>query len=272
MSASRSNLARALLAAITVALASVLLVASARSAEAWRAPARDGVSARVAATAPTLRTMIVGRGNAILSPARTVVASAATVRVGARDCAVAAATPLAVLAAVRRDGGPGFALRDYGRCGASSASSAALFVYALGGERNSGQSGWEYKVDGVSGSAGAADPSGPQGDGHRLRSGQQVLWFWCNAHAAGCQRTLELSSSQGTVAAGGRVVVTVRGRENEGRAVPIAGAIVTLGSDFASTDSTGRAQLLAPGSPGRYALGATRRGLVPAFPGTVVVQ
>jgi len=216
--------------------------------------------------------MIVGRGDAILSPARTVVANAVTVRVGARNCAVASATPLAVLAAVRRAGGPGFALRDYGHCGAKPASSGQLFVYALGGERNSGQSGWEYKLDGVSGSTGAADPSGPQGDGRRVRSGQQVLWFWCTAHAGGCQRTLELSSSPGTVAAGGRVAVAVRGRDNEGRAAPVAGAIVTLGSDFASTDSAGRAVLIAPGSPGRYALAATRRGLVPAFPGTVVVR
>jgi hypothetical protein len=114
--------------------------------------------------------MIVGTGGAILSGSRTVTASATTVHLGGRSCAVAAATPLAVLEALRRAGGPGFALRDYGRCGSSPVNSGQLFVYSLGGERNRGQSGWEYKVDHASGSTGAADPSGARGDGRRLRS------------------------------------------------------------------------------------------------------
>jgi hypothetical protein len=193
------------------------------------------------------------------------------VRLGARSCSVAAGTPLAVLAAVRRGGGPAYALRDYGHCGASPANSGQLFVYSLGGERNRGQSGWEYKVNGVAGSTGAADTSGPRGDGRRLGSGAQVLWFWCTAHAGGCERSLEVAPARTTVATGGNVTVTVRGRDNEGRAVAVAGAIVTLGADFASTDSAGRATLIAPGPSGRYQLTATRRGLVPAFPGTIVV-
>jgi hypothetical protein len=216
--------------------------------------------------------MIVGPGGSILSRARTVTASATSVHLGRRTCAVAAGTPLAVLAAVRRARGPGFALRDYGRCGSSPANSGQLFVYSLGGESNRGQSGWEYKVDHVSGSTGAGDPSGPRGDGRRIRSGARVLWFWCNASAGGCQRTLDLAPAAVTVSRGGSLGVTVTGYDNEGRGAPVAGAIVTLGTDSASTDSSGRATLIAPSAPGSYALRASRTGLAPSFPETIVVR
>lgn len=101
---------------------------------------------------------------------------------------MAAGTPLAALIAVRHGGGPGFALRDYGRCGSSPVNSGQLFVYSLGGETNRGQNGWEYEVDGVVGSTGAGDPSGPQGNGRRLRAGDRVVWFWCEAYRGGCRR------------------------------------------------------------------------------------
>jgi hypothetical protein len=185
---------------------------------------------------------------------------------------VAAGTPLAVLAAVRRAGGPGFSLRDYGHCGASPADSAQLFVDSLAGEANSGQDGWEYKVDSVSGSTGAGDPSGPMGDGRRLSSGQRVLWFWCNATGGGCQRTLEVAPSALAVSPGASLTVTATGYENEGRGAPVGGAIVALGADSASTATNGRASLVAPSTPGRYAVSATRRGLVPSFPQTIVVR
>jgi hypothetical protein len=228
--------------------------------------------ARQTGGAPVVQSMVVGRGEIVLSPARALSASASSVRVAGRTCAVSRGTPLAVLTALTRAGGPRFALRDYGRCGRAPADSGQLFVYSLGGERNLGQSGWEYKVDGVAGSTGAADPSGPRGDGRRLRAGDQVLWFWCEAHAGGCQRTLEMSAASASVAPGAGLSVTVRGRDNEGRAVPVSGAIVRLGSNFASTDSGGHALVPAPSAPGRYPLEATRRGLVPSFPGTVVVR
>ncbi|HYM54819.1 MAG TPA: hypothetical protein VES97_05615, partial [Solirubrobacteraceae bacterium] len=160
----------------------------------------------------------------------------------------------------------------YGRCGSSPRNSGQLFVYSLGGEANSGQDGWEYKVDDLSGSTGAADPSGPLGDGRLLRSGERVLWFWCHAGGGGCQRTLELAPAASTVSRGGSLAVTVTGFDNEGRGAPVAGAIVRLGADFASTGRGGRATLLAPSTPGRYQVSASRRGLVPSFPGTIVVR
>lgn len=226
---------------------------------------------RTVAAAPLVQSMIVGAGGAILSPARTVAAASTSVRVAGRTCTVAAGTPMAVLAAVRRLGGPAFTLRDYGRCGRSPIDSGQLFVNSLGGQANRGQDGWEYKVGGVSGSTGAGDPSGPAGDGRRLRSGVAVLWFWCRAGAGGCQRTLEVDPSASTIGPGGSLSVRVLGRDNEGRAVPVAGAIVTLASDFASTGADGRATLVAPTSSGRFQLSASRRGLVPSFPQAVAV-
>ena len=143
---------------------------------------------------------------------------------------------------------------------------------SVGGESGSAQNGWEYKVNGVSGTAGAADPSGPAGDGRRLGSGAHVLWFWCQAVAGGCQRTLELFPSRTTVTPGANVQVRVYGYDNYGRAQAVAGAIVTLGTDFASSGTGGSASVIAPSAPGRYLMSVSRAGLVPSFPQTIVVR
>jgi hypothetical protein len=219
----------------------------------------------VAGSGPAVEAMIVGSGGSILTAARTVTASAANIRVGSRTCALAAGTPLAVLADLRGAGGPPFLVRDYGHCGASPRNSGELFVYSLDGEANRAQNGWEYKVDQLSGSTGAGSSSGASGNGSLLRSGERVLWFWCQAYGGGCQRTLEVSAPA-TVAPGGHLSVRVTGYENEGHASPVSGAIVTLGSDFATTSSSGQASLIVPSSPGRYRITAARRGMVPSFP------
>ena len=106
--------------------------------------------------------MVVGVAGNVMVPAEGVYASDVRLRVGDRVCTVAGGTPLAVLAAIRAAGGTGFALRDYGHCGSAVASSSQLFVVSVGGETNSGQSGWEYKVDHVSGSTGAKPRSADQ--------------------------------------------------------------------------------------------------------------
>lgn len=220
--------------------------------------------------APTVEAMVVGRGGALLAPERLLAAGPAAVSVDGRTCSVAGGTALAALLALRAQGGPGFSLRDYGHCGGSAANSAELFVASLGGEANRGQDGWEYKVGGAAGATGAADPSGPSGDGRAIRAGERVLWFWCEASAGGCQRTLEVSASV-PVTAGKTVTATVYGYDNEGRGVPVSGATVALGGRRAVTTSRGHASLVAPSRPGRYALTATRPGMVPAFPVTIVV-
>ncbi len=227
--------------------------------------AADGVAP------PTVEAMVIGRGGATLAGPRNVTASPTAVEVAGRRCAVAGATPLAALAALAARGGPVFSLRDYGRCGGAPRNSGQLFVSGLGGEINSGQNGWEYKVGGVAGSTGAADPSGVLGNGRLLRSGQRVLWFWCQSSAGGCQRTLEISAPA-SVAAGTDLQVRVTGLDNEGRGAPVAGAVVRLGTDFATTGSSGRASLIVPAAAGRYQLVASRSGLVPAFPETIVVR
>jgi hypothetical protein len=223
------------------------------------------------APAPLLETMVVGIGGRVFAPARVVSAASASVRVGHRSCEVAAATPLAVLAALAQSGGPRFLLRDYGDCGSAPASSSELFVYSIGGERNRGQDGWEYKVGNLGGSTGAADPSGPQGNGARLRSGEQVLWFWCVASESGCERTLAVNAPA-TSPPGPPLHVTVRAYDNEGRPAPAAGARVTLGSSSVTTGSDGEASIAAPATSGRYALAASASGDVPSFPRALLVQ
>jgi hypothetical protein len=215
--------------------------------------------------------MVVGAGNVVLSPSRSIGAAAATVRANGRSCGVAGGTPLAALADLRLAGGPAFAIRDYGHCTSSPRASGQLFVYSLDGETNHGQNGWEYKVNSRSGTTGAGDPSGAQGDGRLLAPGSQVLWFWCQAFGGGCQRNLALSAP-GSVGRGGSVRVRVTGYDNYGRGVAMAGARVTLGAAAAVTGGSGLATLRAPSRAGGYTLAASRPGSVPAFPQLLAVR
>ena len=121
------------------------------------------------------------------------------------------------------------------------------------------------------GTTGAADPSGPFGTGKRLRSGR-LLWFWCvQNRAGGCQRTLEARPERTTVAPGAPLRVTVRGYDDNGRGVAVAGALVRLGGAQALTGADGVAVVTAPGAPARCALTAEHAGMVRSFPERVVV-
>src|SRR6185312_4597248 len=106
------------------------------------------------------------------------------------------------------------------------------------GETNHGQNGWEYKVNNRSGTTGAGDTSGAQGDGRLLAPGAQVLWFWCQAFAGGCERNLGLSASS-SVARGGALRVRVTGYDNYGRGTAMSGARVRLGGASAVTGGSG---------------------------------
>jgi hypothetical protein len=215
--------------------------------------------------------MVVGRTATLLSDTR-VRAAQATVHVGRRRCTVGAATPLAALIAARRAGAPAARLRDFGHCSARAADAGQLFVSGLGRDRNHGRDGWEYKVGHRSGTTGAGDLSGAFGDGHRLRSGQRVLWFWCVLSAGdSCQRTLEVVPSARHVGAGASVAVTVTGYDDAGHGLPQAGATVTLAGTSAITDAQGQSTLTAPSRPGRFAVSAQRAGLVPSFPEVIDV-
>ena len=215
--------------------------------------------------------MVVGAGNLVLSPPRWIGAAAVSVRAGGRTCGVAAGTPLAALADLRLAGGPPLAIRDYGHCSSSPRASGQLFVYSVDGETNHGQNGWEYKVNNRSGTTGAADPSGAQGDGRLLAPRAQVLWFWCQAFGGGCQRNLALSAAS-AVSRGGTLRVRVTGYDNYGRGAAMAGARVTLAGSAATTGGSGVVTLRAPSRPGAFTLAASRPGSVPAFHQTVTVR
>ena len=217
------------------------------------------------AGAATVGLMVVGKDR-VLREAAPVTLKARSVRVGGRRCAVGRATPLSALAGTRLR----IRLQDYGSCGRSPRDAGALYVTQVGSERRGGPAGWVYKVGRRAGTTGAADPSGPFGNG-RLRRGARVLWFWCVQTAGeACQRTLEVSSAP-TVAPGALLRVAVRGYDDSGRGVPAAGATVRLGSATAVSDAGGVAQVTAPAS-GTARLTAEHEGMVRSWPRTVRVR
>ena len=220
-----------------------------------------GAADPAAAAAPRVEVMVAGKAK-VLAAARFVRASATTVTVGRRRCGVAAATPLAALAAVRRGRGPDFRLRDYGSCSRRSVDSAALFVTQVGADRNRRADGWVYKVGRRVPSIGAADPSG-----RRLRTGDRLTWFYCRAQSSGgCQRTLEVAPLSG---AGQALRVLVRGYDDNGRGVAVAGATVSAGVQTALTGADGTASF-PPAAAATRTVQAQRAGLVPSFPVKVV--
>ena len=233
-----------------------------RSATALALLAAAVLPGSAAAASPRVQVMVFGKARLLAAP-RFVRASAATVALGRRRCAVAAATPLAALAAVRRGRGPAFRLRDYGACSRRAADSAALFVTQIGPDRNRRADGWVYKVGRRVPSIGAADPSG-----RRLRAGDRLAWFYCRAQSnGGCQRTLEVTPRS---APGQPLRVVVRGYDDNGRGLPVAGATVTAGDRTAVTGADGTAGFQPLGAPAVEHVQAERAGMVTSFP--VVVR
>ncbi len=215
------------------------------------------LAAPQAAQAATVTTMVVGKERVLRAAKPVKLADTRRVKVGTRRCTVSGRTPLGVLATTSL----AFRLRDYGSCGGRPADAASLFVTRIAADRNRGQDGWVYKVGRKVSSAGAGDRSAG-----RLRAGDRLLWFYCRMNrAGGCQRTLEATPDRTAAALGETVRVTVRGYDDQGRGVAVPGAAVTLGRATATTDAAGVAQVTVP-SAGRLILGATRAGMVAAFP------
>jgi hypothetical protein len=205
--------------------------------------------------------MVVGKERVLRAPAD-VRLKVRSVKVAGRRCRVGAATPLSVLVATKLALG----LRDYGHCTRRPRDAAGLYVTRVKREREKGRGGWVYKVGRKTPSLGAADAS------RRLRDGQRITWFWCEQDATGgCQRTLEARPDRTSAAPGETLTVTVRGYDDQGRGVAVAGATVTLGSAIAISDAAGAAVLTVPAEPGELALEATADGLVRAFPVEVTV-
>jgi hypothetical protein len=220
---------------------------------------------------PSVSIMVVGAGNVILAQPEQISVAASAVSTSRGVCGIAAATPLAALVDLRRVGGPPFSIRDYGHCTSSPRNSGQLFVYSLDGETNHGQNGWEYKVDNRSGTTGAGDTSGPQGNGRLLANGATVLWFWCQSFGGGCQRTLEVRAPA-SVSRAAAMSVEVVGYDNDGHAKPMPGARVSIGGSSAVTGGSGRATLRAPTKSGVVGVRASRPGSVPSFPDVIQVR
>jgi len=225
------------------------------------------LAAPAVAEAGKVDVMVVGRAKVIV-PATPVTLKARFVGLEGRRCAIGRATPLSVLAGT----GARFRLVDYGACSRKPRDAGALYVSRIGPDRERGSDGWVYKVGRKVGTAGAADPAGPFGNGRKLRPGQPVLWFWCVKDARQqCQRTLETSSAA-TIAPGAPLAVTVRGYDEQGRGAPVAGATVRLGDATALTGADGVATVAAPAVAGPVALEAVKAGLVQSFPRTIEVR
>jgi hypothetical protein len=228
-------------------------------------------AAPASAATPRVDVMVVGKSAVLQAPA-TVSARATKVKVGRRSCTVAAGTPLGALAAVRRAGGPPYHVRDFGSCSRRAADAGGLFVDRIGSERNAGSDGWVYKVGRKAGTTSAADPSGPFGTGRRLRTGQQVLWYWCTLGAGErCPPTLSIALDASRVAPGAPVRATVTAYDDDGHGTLAAGATIALGGATATAGPDGSAALAAPGAPGSYDVTAAAPGNVAGFPATVEV-
>jgi hypothetical protein len=231
---------------------------SSRQAAAGLAAAALAVAAAPAgaATYPKIEQLVVYRDGIALQ--RSATAKRVTVKIGSRSCAVPAATALAAL--VRIDP-PNLRLRDYGSCSRKAADAAGLFVRRIGPNANKGFDGWVYKVGQRIATTGAADPSGPFGNG-RLKDGRRVTWFYCrlDQETRNCQRTLALKAA---ATGPGEVTVTVRSYDDRGKSVPAAGATVTAGDVTATAGDDGRAVLTLP--PGKHRVHATRTGEIRSF-------
>jgi hypothetical protein len=212
-----------------------------------------GVGSPAQAAPPKISQLVVFRDGSAQS--KTVSTRATKVTVAGRRCTVGDRTALAAL--VRSKPGK-LRLHDFGSCTRRASDGAGLFVRSIGGDANRGQNGWVYKVGRRAASAGAADPGGPFGRG-LLRAGQRVTWFYCRMLEGGCQRTLELRLTTQP----GTLIATVRGYDDQGDGVAVAGAAVSAGGLSAQTDASGLARLALPA--GSYRAVATKSGLVRSF-------
>ena len=89
--------------------------------------------------------------------------------------------------------------------------------------------------------------------------------------ANGCQRTLEARPERRTVAPGAPLRVSVRGYDDNGRGVAVAGALVRLGGAQALTGADGVAVRHGARRAGRLRATAEHAGMVRSFPERVVV-
>ena len=188
----------------------------------------------------------------------TVAARKTQVKVGGRTCTVPSETALAALVESKQ---PKLRLHDYGSCSDRAQDAGGLFVRGIGGDENKGTDGWVYKVGNRLATAGAADPSGPFGNG-RLKDGVRITWFYCHLNTAkhSCQQTLAIKASPQP---GHRLHVHVTRYDDRGNGRPAGGATVHVGSETMKTNAAGDADLVR--EPGRYVVYAEKAGAIRSF-------
>lgn len=214
------------------------------------------VAAPPAAAAPKVEQLVVQKGGTARQAK--VTADRTHVKVGNRTCVVPSATALAALAL---SDVPKVKLHDYGSCSDKARDAGGLFVRSIDGDANKGTDGWVYKVGHRLATAGAADPSGPFGNG-RLEKNARVTWFYCHLNTAkhSCQRTLDFSAHP---TGGGKLHVHVKRYDDGGHGKPAAGATVHAGAQTATTDANGDADLTV--APGRHLVYAEKTGAIRSF-------
>lgn len=106
-----------------------------------------------------------------------------------------------------------------------TSASFGPYVDQIGKYPAVGQTGWVFKVNGVSPPVGA--------DKVVLKPGDTVLWYWAQFGVAGGPKTLALSRS-------GRCY-TVVAQDDNGRTTPAVGAVLRVGSRRAVPTRNGRA-------------------------------
>lgn len=227
-----------------------------------------GSQATASAGAPSVKLMVTGKNGILRSPV-TVSAAARAVQVAGRQCVLPQGTPLAALAAA----GVSMHLKDFGSCSMNPADESGIYADQILGASGVGMAGWTFKVNNVSGTAGAANAGGPFGRGP-LATGDLVLWFWCENYP--CQRTLSITAPS-TVRSGAQLRVRVLAHDDSGKSVWAKGATVRVAQSTAVTDSLGWTGVTAPSKAGTtwiYATDTTKPGgytRAPAFPKGITV-
>jgi hypothetical protein len=230
--------------------------ASPRTCALGAAAALAAAPGVAAAAPPHVRQLVVQKGGAARQA--TVEARKTHVHVGGRTCTVPSATALAALAV---SGQPKLHLHDYGSCSDRAQDAGGLFVRGIGGDENKGTDGWVYKVGNRLATAGAADPSGPFGNG-RLQDGARVTWFYCKLNTAkhSCQRTLAVKVESRP---GHTLHVHVTSYDDRGHGKPAAGATVHAGAVTRTTDTNGDADAVV--APGHHVVYAEKAGAIRSF-------
>ena len=220
------------------------------------AAALTAVAAPSAAAPPHVKQLVVQRSG--VARQATVEARKTHVKVGNRTCTVPSATALAALAVSDQ---PKLRLHDYGSCSDRAQDAGGLFVRGIGGDENKGVDGWVYKVGNRLATAGAADPSGPFGNG-RLKDGARVTWFYCRLNTAkhSCQQTLAVSAS---TRPGHTIHVHVTRYDDRGHGKPAGGATVHAGGATKKADANGDADLTV--APGHRLVYAEKSGAIRSF-------